>query len=553
LNEAELKQFLKTLHKNLNTLREREAKFGGDAPLRLLNQIEDHQTAINRIETRLAGEISAEVLTEQLAPLNLDLDGGGTEIIAGDKIVGGKIQIGTLNIPVAPMILLALGLLGIFGFATYRAFVPVPTATAVPGPARMKGLFNVAVTDFGEIDAAGQLHASADGQQLSRWVYDGLRLEFENLPLNVRQQFQPLLWHDSLSPQEKGLTLGLIADDKAAAALARKINAHMVIYGNLRLAENAATFVPEFYVAPVRGEADEIVGRNQLGQPIDLPTPLNLDEQGLSLNIQLTSRTKTLSRFTIGLMYDLLGDSQDALEIFQQAIDEFDWDKNGGQEVFYYFAGRSALFLDLDNEAEVAFKSALEVSDNKYTRAYVGLGGVYLRRAKRLPPDQRLETPFLQQAIQYYQQAIARTDESLEPAIKVTAQLGLGTAYRLEGDTYSRLEQYDQAIPPLDKAAIEIQATLEPLQAAGQYRYLGQAYLSLGVVYAQQAYAYRAKNDKTGSISLYEKARQAYANCIAQKEEAPTDKILIEKIISAGCIPYDQDAKTALADLEGDS
>jgi hypothetical protein len=59
LNETELKQLLETLHKNLNILREREAKYGGNAPLDLLNQIEDHQTAIGLIEPRLAGEISA--------------------------------------------------------------------------------------------------------------------------------------------------------------------------------------------------------------------------------------------------------------------------------------------------------------------------------------------------------------------------------------------------------------------------------------------------------------------------------------------------------------
>ena len=62
MNEIELGQFLQTLHHHLNILKEREAKFGVNVPLELLNQIEDHQTAIALVESRLRGEISPESL-----------------------------------------------------------------------------------------------------------------------------------------------------------------------------------------------------------------------------------------------------------------------------------------------------------------------------------------------------------------------------------------------------------------------------------------------------------------------------------------------------------
>ncbi len=546
MNETELKQLLQTLHKQLNILQEREAKTAGNAPLDLLNRIEDHQTAIGLIESRLADEISAEILEEQLAPLDLSLDRGSQVTI----FPGGKniIQIGTLNVPAIPLVLLALGLLGLFGFVTYRTFVPIP------GPTRMSGLFNVAVVEFGEVDATGQILPSADGQQLSQWIYDGLQLELENLPLNLRQEFQPQIWHDSIPLSEKGIKIGIIPDETAAARLAQDLRADVVIYGNLKLNDDTASFVPEFYVASLHGEADEIVGPYQLGAPIPVQVPLDLSGQaGRSVNKQLIAKTKALSRFTIGLMYDLLGDSEEALKVFQQALDELDWAKNGGKEVFYYFIGRSALFLDRDEEAEAAFRAALDVTNDTYARAYVGLGGVYLRRARRLSPEQRLETTDLQQAIENYQQAITRADVSLEPQTKITAQLGLGTAYRLQGDTYSRLEDYDKALPFFDQTIAEIQATLEPMQAAQQYRYLGQAYLALGVAYAQQAYIHRAQGDKAGSIALYEKAREAYADCLAQKAKAPNDEILSEKIIAAGCSRSDKDAEEALTDLKGGS
>ena len=69
----ELKTKLTMLNKNLNTLQEREAKYGGNAPLELINQIDDHYTAIDLVEGALAGELTEEELEEELAPLNLAL------------------------------------------------------------------------------------------------------------------------------------------------------------------------------------------------------------------------------------------------------------------------------------------------------------------------------------------------------------------------------------------------------------------------------------------------------------------------------------------------
>ncbi|NJN99884.1 MAG: hypothetical protein HC875_40160 [Anaerolineales bacterium] len=88
---ADLKERLATLHKNLNTLREREAKYGGNAPLELVNQLDDHLTAIDLVNDALAGRLSPDELTEALAPLNLAL---GSGINVGD-IEGSFVAIGT--------------------------------------------------------------------------------------------------------------------------------------------------------------------------------------------------------------------------------------------------------------------------------------------------------------------------------------------------------------------------------------------------------------------------------------------------------------------------
>jgi hypothetical protein len=66
---ADFKTFLLKLTDNLNTLREREAKYGGNAPLELLNQIEDHQEAIALTEQAIQGELSETEWEESLRPL----------------------------------------------------------------------------------------------------------------------------------------------------------------------------------------------------------------------------------------------------------------------------------------------------------------------------------------------------------------------------------------------------------------------------------------------------------------------------------------------------
>ncbi|HEX9924177.1 MAG TPA: hypothetical protein VGD99_16090, partial [Anaerolineae bacterium] len=81
-----------TLNKNLNTLREREAKYGANAPLDLLNQLDDHLTAIELVEQALAGQLTEDELTEAMAPLNLAMS-AGPNINMGD-VEGSYLAIG---------------------------------------------------------------------------------------------------------------------------------------------------------------------------------------------------------------------------------------------------------------------------------------------------------------------------------------------------------------------------------------------------------------------------------------------------------------------------
>jgi WD40 repeat protein len=82
----DLKQQLLTLHKNLNTLREREAKYGGEAPVALLNEIDDHFIAIELFEQAITGAISRTELDTQLLPLNIAIN----RDVLGSAVAMGK-------------------------------------------------------------------------------------------------------------------------------------------------------------------------------------------------------------------------------------------------------------------------------------------------------------------------------------------------------------------------------------------------------------------------------------------------------------------------------
>ncbi|MBI1882051.1 MAG: tetratricopeptide repeat protein, partial [Chloroflexi bacterium] len=71
---ADSKAYLARLNNNLNILREREARHGGNAPVELLNQIEDHRTAIALTEQVIRSELAEVEWRETLKPLLVSLN-----------------------------------------------------------------------------------------------------------------------------------------------------------------------------------------------------------------------------------------------------------------------------------------------------------------------------------------------------------------------------------------------------------------------------------------------------------------------------------------------
>jgi hypothetical protein len=471
-----------------------------------------------------------------------DVGEGARGVVVGKNVV----QIGTLIVPARLAIVLVVLLVGLVAGSAVLAW-------NLWVPDRMTGLFNIAVAEFGQVDSQGQVRPSPRGQLISQRLFDGLTIEFDNLPFKVRQDLQPQLWHDSLGLTRKRARIGFVpgatreARAEAARQLARRINAHVVIYGNLPADDSGAGFVPEVYVSPGAGidaEADKLVGVYQPtgAIPVQLLDKANDPVVGRSITIRLNSWTNEFSLFTIGLMYDLLGYPGRALPVLQQAKDEIASTGEEGNEVLWFFIGREAMWLKRDEEAQPAFEQALRLNPN-YARARLGLGDIHLNKAYSQSSAERIQAPDLEQAIAEYQRAL----ETAEPSVKVEALYSLGIVYRLKGETQLNLADYPAADSASVTAIKYLSDTLDALKNTEQYRLMAQTYLSLGETYEDQGHAQLRQNNKEGSRTLFEKALASYSQCIQQQAASPADLILTDQIIGKLCKPYKKLVEEELA------
>ncbi len=92
-----LKFSLSQLHRNLQILREREAKYAGNAPVELINQIADHRQAIELTEQAIVGELTEAAWREQLRPLLVNIRERGETLVdcrveIGDVVIGDQVQ-----------------------------------------------------------------------------------------------------------------------------------------------------------------------------------------------------------------------------------------------------------------------------------------------------------------------------------------------------------------------------------------------------------------------------------------------------------------------------
>lgn len=514
------------------------------------------------------------------------------QIAVGRNILQAKINIGTFVVPVRVLlVLVALALVG----AVAVWWIVTPGQMPV-------GNANVAIVEFGVLDANGNVSNSAQGRYLSEWMYNRLGDALNDLPANAR----PTFWHiatglDPAHAFQKRIIGAPIRTPADAEKVAKDFNARIVIYGNLAANQDPTTFTPRFYISQAAGEADELGGAQQLGQPI--PIAANANDEYLAQTLQPLGRA--LVWFSRGLNNDLNGRYDLAYQVLKQGEASLtDWDENQGKEVLYYFIGREALFMaSCETDARIVFtptadKTAIaqaldEAAKNfrmaqdiatrngrTYARATYGLGQVAFQRAQRalIPPGAApvglcrinvapnapttcptppapntdavaLETARtgIQDAIRLYDQAIAEMPADAPPRLNAKFQQARATADTFVGQL-AILERRATDAEPFMQQAIQ---RLQPLTSStpqDDRRTLTTVYFALGNAQYLSAISLIARGDNTAAKTQTQNALASFNACVKLVPDDEPD-VYLRAVQRPACMCRGENANTLLKEL----
>ncbi len=379
-----------------------------------------------------AAQLFAEQFVQHYAPVHEGATFTIEDIKAAIVNIGGVTNIETLivhfNLPppsdpatktqrkiwyvVTPVILFA-AVLVIYQFA-----VPFFTPRS-----RMTGDFNVAVAEFGGVDAQGTIISHPEATGFSTSLYGKLEEELAQLTDYDIQV---------LSPNQTGRIAGLTREERAQMAqkLAEEVNADLVVYGNLTLGEHTSSFIPEFYLTPHKlQDAQELTGQYEFGSSIE--SDANIERNPAvrqELRQRLISRTEALAQFVIGMGYYMLHRYDQAEQYFDLAATEEGWDDRDGKEVLYLFLGNTASQQKDLTAAGEYYHIALDL-EPEYARARLGVAEMIFHDSRGDCQPRTVNVQGLQNAITGYQSAL---NADIQPAlahIMTKTHFGLGRSY----------------------------------------------------------------------------------------------------------------------------
>ncbi len=421
------------------------------------------------------------------------------------------------------------------------------------------GIFNIAVAEFGEMDANGEIHESDAGKQMSEWAASYLRDELKKEDSNL------VVW-----PNEGNIFtrthVSLVQPDEAEAT-ASKLNADLLIYGYIDTRSNPPQLVLNFWIAPQSEyKFEDIQGDTQIDETIRVT---DLNDPGISVQNALEQQSISLAYVAIGLAQQQLGNTEEeaALEAFLHAEEA-----TPESEIVQFFLGREYLFLaefkpdrqeELWQNAEDAFLKSIALNDG-YAKAYLGLGSVHIKRsaelldaaiqANRTIDPQALE--FADKGIEAYETVLTlQPGPGLGAIDPDLARLALGNAYQQKGAVLYYGQEYDPALRAFDTAVQNLEAARQAFESAvpeheSYRRYLVQAHEYLGTVYLSQGSVYLAQQDLEQALAAYQASINAFGQCIAEGEGS-LDLVIQDDIIEKYCQPKLEEIQQLYDELKG--
>ncbi len=492
---------------------------------------------------------------------------GASDVVVGKDI--NILRIGTLVIPALPAVIALIATLIGSGVGLWLYLVP---AKMTPD------YFNIAVAEFGVVDAQGRTRATADSKKISRTLFTTIQGELQQLTEDYRAR----VWHDSLNLLQKRTTIGLIPGatpaERWAAACKRatQLGADIIVYGVLEpRGGNQALLRLELCARNSSrerdlGNLDELQRADRLGGP--LPVDLPLSDVQASVNPPLRVRTTLVARLVVGLRYELASNPNfqfslnKALGVFTGTLQFLEQEEgtatadNGG-DVVHYFIGREHFLLFQDaatpkedrpahlETARAEFERATGLNP-EYARAFSALGAVYLQRAQQVAPEQRQGSSDITKAIEAFQSAISSADAAGDPSAEAEARLNLALTYRLQAEALlfppADVPRAEATLQLADQQAGAGEALIEP----AQNRLRGVAALARAFAAHDRAQIRSRAGDKAAARGFFQQAIGYYDQCIAAGQADPGDQFLKRQIVDVTCVPRRQSAAAAIQRIQ---
>lgn len=230
--------------------------------------------------------------------------------------------------------------------------------------------------------------------------------------------------------------IGAITSAEEARALAERINAHLVIYGDVVAIGDQVLVSPQFYVVEThQTDVGEVNGEHKLAARISLRLQDLVSPTSESLAL-MQQNTAILVEFTKALVYLAAGSETD-LMLAQKSIDEAidkskNYDEFEGQEVIFLFASDIARRQGKMDEAQTHLNTALNLNTN-YGRGYLAQANIFYDQGD------------FYAAKMFYERAINHGDNPLGAYVFEKASLGLGNICFVQYQYVQRNDQADKA------------------------------------------------------------------------------------------------------------
>ena len=254
-----------------------------------------------------------------------------------------------------------------FGFSVSDEGREVTTATAhievLLGA--MSGAFNVAVAELAVTGADQEM-----GLDLSQAVYDQIAQDLGDTEVKV----------GVAEPRAVRVLSGDTPEARAQAAaeLAERVEADVVVFGTVESRPGQTDVIPEFFVSSRNlSGAEELSGVYPLDTiKVNSTDPLTVRRQTVS---SLQPKILALTQLVLGLSHYQLNEYSEAEALFEEALAS--WPGTNGRVVVLSFLGNvNGLQGDLD-AAEGYFADALSL-DPEYARARFGAAEVSFHRSR---------------------------------------------------------------------------------------------------------------------------------------------------------------------------